>query len=149
VESELSRPTRNSGAEAQPAQRPIKVCWVADDEDEASYVGAARLPGVPPLDVEWSRFVPGIAELARYDLLVADPGALRLSPDDVEQRVHADLPSLPIVFFSGLAQQHHLRASRGLRFAIPSLVHWIAHGELSLTAELPRRLAQIVRGVID
>lgn len=119
---------------------------MADDEDEASYAGAARLPDVPPLDVEWSRFVPGMADLAGYDLLVADPGAIRLVPDDLEQRVHADLPSLPIVFFSGLAQHHHLRASRGLRFAIPSLVHWIAHGELSLTSEFPRRLAQIARG---
>ena len=124
-------------------RRPVRVCWVADDDDEASYAGAARLPDVPPLAVDWSRVVPDLETLAGYDLLVVDPGALRLAPDDLERRVHADLPSLPIVFFSGLAQQHHLRASRGLAFALPSLVHWIAHGEYALTTELPRRLVQI------
>jgi hypothetical protein len=122
---------------------PLRVCWVANDEDEASYAGAARLPDVPPLEIDWFRLLPDLETLAGYDLLVADPGALRLSPDELEQRVHADLPSLPIVFFSGLPQHHHLRASRGLRWAIPSLVHWIAHGEYALTTELPRRLAQI------
>jgi hypothetical protein len=116
---------------------------VADDEDEASYAGAARLPGVPPLDVRWHRLVPGLEALAGYDLLVVDPGALRGAPDALERRVHHDLPSLPIVFFSGLAQRHHLRAGHGLAWAIPALVHWIAHGEFALTTELPRRLAQI------
>ena len=124
------------------SRHPIQVCWVADDEAEASYVGAARLPGVPPLDVEWHRRTPELTDLARYDLLVVDPGALHLEPDDLERRVHDDLPSLPIVFFSGLRQQHHIRASRGLEWAIPSLVHWIAHGEHSLAEGLPRRLAQ-------
>jgi hypothetical protein len=123
--------------------RPLKVCWVADDDDEASYAGAARLPGVAPLEVHWHRLVPRLEDLAGYDLLVVDPGALRLAPDDLERRVHQDLPSLPIVFFSGLAQRHHLRASQGLDWAIPSLVHWIAHGEYALTTELPRRLAQL------
>jgi hypothetical protein len=126
--------------------RSLRICWVADDDDEASYAGAARLPDAPPLEVEWFRILPNVADLARYDLLVADPGALRVAPDEMEQRVHADLPSLPIVFVSGLAQQHHLRASRGLHFALPSLVHWIAHGEHSLTEGLPRRLAQIALG---
>jgi hypothetical protein len=124
-------------------RRPVRVCWVADDDDEASYAGAARLPDVPPLAVDWHRVVPYSSTLAGYDLLVVDPGALRLAPDDLEQRVHADLPSLPIVFFSGLAQHHHQRASGGLAFALPSLVYWIAHGEYPLTTELPRRLVQI------
>ena len=123
--------------------RAIRVCWVADDEDEASYAAAARLPDVPPLDVEWHRSVPDLTSLAGYDLLVVDPGALRVEPDALERRVHDDLPSLPIVFFSGLAQQHHLRASRGLQGTMPSLVHWIAHGERSLVEGLPRRLAEI------
>jgi hypothetical protein len=127
-------------------RRTIRICWVAADEDEASYAGAARFPDVPPLDVEWHRTVPDLTRLASYDLLVADPGALRVAPDDLEQRAHQDLPSLPIVFVSGLAQRHHIRASHGLRFAIPSLVHWIAHGEYSLTEGLPRRLAQIAAG---
>jgi hypothetical protein len=131
------------GAAPAPGGRPLKVCWVADDEDEASYAGAARLPGVPPLDVHWHRLVPGLEALAGYDLLVVDPGALRGAPDALERRVHDDLPSLPIVFFSGLAQRHHLRASGGLDWAIPALVHWIAHGEYALTTELPRRLAQL------
>ena len=61
----------------------------------------------------------------------------------MERRVHDDLPSLPIVFFSGLAQRHHLRAGQGLERASPSLVYWIAHGEYALTTDLPRRLAQI------
>jgi hypothetical protein len=87
--------------------------------------------------------VPPLEDLAGCDLLVVDPGALRAAPDALERRVHADLPSLPIVFFSGLAQRHHLRAGQGLEWASPSLVHWIAHGEYALTTELPRRLAQI------
>ena len=128
---------------AGPSGRAIRVCWVADDEDEASYAAAARLPDVPRLDVEWHRSVPDLASLAGYDLLVVDPGALRVEPDALERRVHDDLPSLPIVFFSGLAQQHHLRASRGLKWTIPSLVQWIAHGERSLVEGLPRRLAEI------
>jgi hypothetical protein len=128
------------------SQRPVRVCWVADDEDEASYAGAARLPGVRPLDVHWHRLVPGLETLAGYDLLVADPGALRDPPDALERRVHDDLPSLPIVFYSGLPQRHHLRAGGGLSWAIPSLVHWIAHGEYALTTELPRRLAEIASG---
>jgi hypothetical protein len=127
-------------------EHPVRICWVADDEDEASYAGAARLPGVPPLDVRWHRLVPRLETLAGYDLLVADPGALRDSPEALERRVHDDLPSLPIVFYSGLPQRHHLRAGGGLSWAIPSLVHWIAHGEYALTTELPRRLAQIATG---
>ncbi|MGH2353055.1 MAG: hypothetical protein ACRDJN_15710 [Chloroflexota bacterium] len=123
--------------------RPIKVCWVADDDEEASYAGSARLPDGPPLVVEWHRIPPAVADLAGYDLLVVDPGALRIAPDELERRVHDDLPSLPIVFFSGLAQQHHLRAGPGLRWALPSLVHWIAHGEYTLSDGLPRRLAAI------
>lgn len=124
------------------SQRSVRVCWVADD-DEASYAGAARLPGTPPLDVRWHRLVPSLEDLAGYHLLVVDPGALRGAPDELERRVHAELPSLPIVFFSGLAQRHHHLAGRGLDWAIPSLVHWIAHGEHALTTELPRRLAQL------
>lgn len=124
-------------------ERPVRVCWVADDDDEASYAGAARLPGTPPLDVRWHRRPPPLEDLASYDLLVVDPGALRAAPDALERRVHADLPSLPVVFFSGLAQRHHLRAGGGLEWAIPALVHWIAHGEYALTTELPRRLAQL------
>jgi hypothetical protein len=93
--------------------------------------------------VHWHRLVPGLEALAGYDLLVVDPGALRGAPDALERRVHDDLPSLPIVFFSGLAQRHHLRASGGLDWALPALVHWIAHGEYALTTELPRRLAQL------
>jgi hypothetical protein len=84
----------------------------------------------------------GLRTLAGYDLLVVDPGALRLAPDALEHRVHDDLPSLPIDFF-GLPQRHHLRASHRLEWAIPALVHWIAHGEYALTTELPRRLAKI------
>ena len=124
-------------------ERPVRTCWVADDEDEASYAGAARPPGVPPLDVSWHRRVPRLEDLAGYDLLVVDPGALRDAPDALERRVHADLPSLPIVFFSGLPQRHHLRAGPGLAWALPALVHWIAHGEYALTTELPRHLAQL------
>jgi hypothetical protein len=124
-------------------ERPVRICWVADDEDEASYVEAARVPGGPPLDVRWHRRVPPLEDLAGYDLLVVDPGALREAPDALERRVHDDLPSLPIVFFSGLTQRHHLRAGHGLAWAIPSLVHWIAHGEYALTTELPRHLARL------
>src|SRR5918997_1294246 len=92
-------------------ERPVMTCWVADDDDEASYAGAARLPGVPPLDVRWHRRVPPLEDLAAYDLLVVDPGALRAAP--------------------------------GLVWALPSLVHWIAHGEYALTTELPRHLARL------
>ena len=123
--------------------RPIRVCWVANEEDEASYVDAAHLPDVPPLNVEWTRILPALEDVARYDLLVVDPGAIRLAPDELERRVHAELPSLPIVFVSGLAARHHIRASGGLHFAIPSLTDWIAHEDYSLTEGLPRRLAQI------
>ena len=52
-------------------------------------------------------------------------------------------PRCPLVFFSGLPQRHHLRAGHGLAWAIPSLVHWIAHGEYALTTELPRHLARL------
>lgn len=126
-------------------RRVVRVCWVADDDDEASHVGAARPPGVPPLEVDWTRTVPDLAELGGYDLLVVDPGALRLAPDALEHHVHADLPSLPIVFYSGLRPEHHLRAlmrerpraheqpGHRLVWAMPSLVHWIAHGEYPLT----------------
>ena len=115
------------GSAPAPVGRPVRTCWVADDEDEASYAGAPPA-GVPPLDVSWHRRVPALEDLAGYDLLVVDPGALRDAPDALERRVHADLPSLPIVFFSGLAQRHHLRAGPGLAWALPALVHWIAHG---------------------
>jgi hypothetical protein len=130
-------------------ERPVRVCWIADDEDEASYVAAARLPDVAPLAIDWHRTVPDLTRLAGYDLLVADPGALRIKPDELEQRVHADLPSLPIVFYSGLRQDYHVRGGSRLDWTIPALVEWISHGEASLTSELPRRLARFSRPEID
>lgn len=128
-------------------QRPIRICWVADD-DEASFVGAAKVAGVRPLDVHWHRLVPPLKDLAGYDLLLVDPGALRAAPDTLEHRVHYDLPSLPIVFYSGLAQRHQLRAHPGLTWSMSALVHWIAHGEYALTSELHRRLAHHRRALL-
>ena len=121
---------------------PLRILWIADDEDEPSYAAAASNG---QLAIDWQRLAPGFEEIARYDLLVADPGALRLSPDDFEQRVHAELPSTPIVFYSGLRPEHHARGGVGLRWSIPSLVTWLTHAEAPLVADLPRRLAEIAR----
>ena len=121
----------------------VRVLWIADDEDEASYAEAAAGGG---LVVDWQRVAPGIEEIARYDVVVADPGALRISPDAFERRVHDDLPSMPIVFYSGLRPEHHARGGVGLSWGIPALVTWLTHAEARLMTGLPGRLMEIGRG---
>ena len=118
----------------------MRVLWIADDEDEASYAEAGSEGG---LVVEWTRVAPGVEGMGRYDVVVADPGALRVSPDDFERRVHAELPSTPVVFYSGLKAEHHARGGTGLEWSIPSLVTWLTHAEAPLVTELPRRLREI------
>lgn len=120
----------------------VRVLWIADDEDEASYAEAASAGA---LVIDWTRIDPGFEAMASYDLVAADPGALRVSPDEFERRVHADLPSTPIVFYSGLRPEHHARGGVGLRWTIPSLVTWLTHAEAPLTTELPPRLLEIGR----
>ena len=124
----------------------IRACWVSDDADEAAYVEATRHPDVESLQVRWYRTLPPLDELGACDVLVADPGAIRDDPGRFEQRVHADRPSLPVVFYSGLRPEHHLRGGSDLGWAIPSLVNWLAQADAPLLTELPRRLAEIVRG---
>jgi hypothetical protein len=120
----------------------VRVLWVADDEDEASYAGAASAGG---LVVEWARVAPGVEEMGRYDVVVADPGALRVGPEEFERRVHEDLPSTPVVFYSGLRAEHHARGGTGLRWSMPTLVTWLTHAEAPLVSELPRQLEEIGR----
>jgi hypothetical protein len=129
--------------EAGEGAQLIRIDWISDDADEADYVAAARLPGVPPLDVRWFRTLPPLDELAACDVLVADPGALREHPAEFERRVHADRPSLPVVFYSGLRPEHHLRGGSDLVWAIPAVVTWLAQVDAPLLTELPRRLSEI------
>ena len=118
----------------------VRVLWIADDEDEASYAEAAS---AGELVVEWARVAPGVAEMGRYDVVVADPGALRVGPEELEARVHGELPSTPLVFYSGLKMEHHARGGVGLRWSLPMLVTWLTHAEAPLMTELPRRLKQL------
>jgi hypothetical protein len=120
----------------------VRVLWIADDEDEASYAEAASGGG---LVVEWARVVPGVDEMGRYDVVVADPGALRVGPEEFEHAVHEELPSTPVVFYSGLKAEHHARGGAGLRWSLPTLVTWLSHAEALLMTELPRRLGEIGR----
>ncbi|HEV8633139.1 MAG TPA: hypothetical protein VG370_02695 [Chloroflexota bacterium] len=120
----------------------VRALWIADDDDEASYAAAS---GVPGLTVEWRRVVPPLDLLAAFDLIVVDPGALPVSPDAFERRVHEELLSLPIVFYSALRPEHHARGGVGLRWAIGELVTWLTHAEAPLAGELPRRLVEIGR----
>jgi hypothetical protein len=122
----------------------VRVLWIADDEDEASYAEAASGGG---LVVEWARVAPGVEEMGRYDVVVADPGALRVGPEEFEARVHAELASTPVVFYSGLRAEHHARGGVGLRWSMPTLVTWLTHEEAPLMTELPRRLLEIGRAV--
>jgi hypothetical protein len=128
---------------AESETRPIRIGWVSDDDEEPAYAAGHELADVPPLRIDWHRVVPDLATLGGYDLLVVDPGALRSDPVELEQRLHADLPSLPIVFYSGLRPEHHVAGGTRLAWSIPSLVHWIPQGEARLTIDLPRRLAEI------
>jgi hypothetical protein len=121
----------------------VRVLWIADDEDEASYVEAAA---GGRLSVEWQRVVPSVEEMGRYDVVVADPGALRVGPAEFEGRVHAELPSTPVVFYSGLAAEHHARGGVGLRWTLPTLVTWLTHAEAPLMGGLAERLEEIGRG---
>jgi hypothetical protein len=120
----------------------VRALWIAADDDEASYAGASGRPG---LSVEWRRVVPPLDLLGGFDLIVVDPGALPVPPDELERRVHEELPSLPIVFYSGLRPEHHARGGVGLRWAIAELVTWLTHAEAPLADELPRRLVEIGR----
>lgn len=121
---------------------PVRVLWIADDEDEAAYAESAA---GGDLTIDWTRIAPGFEAMASYDVVAADPGALRVSPDEFERRVHDELPSTPIVFYSGLRPEHHARGGGGLRWTIPSLVTWLSHAEAPLMTELPRRLLEIGR----
>ena len=121
----------------------VRVLWIADDEDEASYAEAASAGG---LAVEWARVAPAVDEMGRYDVVVADPGALRVGPAEFERRVHEELPSTPVVFYSGLKMEHHARGGVGLDWSMPTLVTWLTHEEAPLMSELPRRLVEIGRG---
>ena len=118
----------------------MRVLWIADDEDEGSYAEAASEGG---LVVEWARVAPGVEEMGRYDVVVADPGALRVGPAEFEHAVHAELPSTLVVFYSGLKMEHHARGGIGLEWSMPTLVTWLTHEEVPLVTELPRRLEEI------
>jgi hypothetical protein len=120
----------------------VRALWIAADDDEASYAGAV---GGTDLSVEWSRIVPSFDRLGAFDLLVVDPGAVALPPDELERRLHDELPSLPIVFYSGLRPEHHVRGGVGLRWGIGDLVTWLTHAEAPLAGELPRRLVELGR----
>ena len=72
--------------------RPLRICWVADDEDEASYAGAARPPGVPRWTCAGTAWCPRLEALAGYDLLVVDPGALPGAPDGLVQVLRSASP---------------------------------------------------------
>jgi hypothetical protein len=121
---------------------PVRALWIAADDDEASYAGAS---GAPELAVEWRRLMPPIDRVGAFDLLVVDPGAVPLPPDELERRLHEELPSLPIVFYSGLRPEHHVRGGVGLRWSIGELVTWLTHAEAPLAGELPRRLIELGR----
>jgi hypothetical protein len=96
--------------------------------------------------VEWARVAPEVAEMGRYDVVVADPGALLVGPEEFERSVHDELPSTPVVFYSGLRMEHHARGGVGLKWSLPTLVTWLTHVEAPLVTELPRRLEEIGRG---